>query len=131
MDNSNHFHIAYYDATADELKYAVDVGGGGNCGVLGSAQCDTIDSMPADSHPLGVSIAEDKSYYPFIAYQAKNGSLNVARPVSALGLPGGSGNCGPGLSSGIARRLMPITHGFRTAMVTLFRLQSTQMDWQP
>ncbi|MHA1937511.1 MAG: hypothetical protein ACW97O_04810 [Candidatus Thorarchaeota archaeon] len=99
MDNSNHFHIAYYDATADELKYAVDVGGGGNCGVLGSAQCDTIDSMPADSHPLGVSIAEDKSYYPFIAYQAKNGSLNVARPVSALGLPGGSGNCGPGLST--------------------------------
>jgi hypothetical protein len=95
VDNSNDFHIAYYDATTDELKYAEDVGSGGNCGVLGSAQCVTIDSMPADSHPLGISIVEDSAYYPFIAYQSQFGALNVARPVPALGLPGGSGNCGP------------------------------------
>jgi hypothetical protein len=95
MDNGNDFHIAYYDATTDKLKYAVDVGSGGNCGILGSAQCDAIDSMPADYHPLGISIAEDNAYYPFIAYQSQYGSLNLARPVPALGLPGGSGNCGP------------------------------------
>ena len=94
VDNSNDFHIAYYDATTDELKYAHDLGSGGNCGLLGSAQCDTIDSMPADTHPVGISIAEDKGYHPFIAYQDKNGSLNAARPVAALG-PSGIGNCGP------------------------------------
>lgn len=95
MDNSNDFHIAYYDATTDELKYAVDVGSSGNCGLFGSAQCETIDSMPADYHPLGVAIIEDKGYHPVIAYQSEFGGLNVARPVPALGLPAGSGNCGP------------------------------------
>lgn len=95
VDNGNDFHIAYYDATTDKLKYAVDVGSGGNCGVLGSAQCDTIDSMPPDTHHLGVAIAEDTADYPIIAYQSADGSLKVARPLSALGLPGGSGNCGP------------------------------------
>jgi hypothetical protein len=95
VDNGNHFHIAYYDATIDALKYAVDKGSGGNCGVLGSAQCDTIDDMQAGYHPLGVSMAEDAAGYPIIAYQSEYGSLNVARPVPALGLPGGGGNCGP------------------------------------
>jgi hypothetical protein len=96
VDNANRFHIAYYDATSDDLKYAVDVGGGGNCGVLGSAQCDTIDSMQADYHPLGVSVAEDAAGYPIIAYQSDDGDLNVARPLGALGLPPGAGNCAPG-----------------------------------
>jgi hypothetical protein len=95
MDNGNDFHIAYYDATTDELKYAVDVGSGGNCGVFGSAQCEAIDSMRTGSHPMGISMAEDSAYYPIIAYQAVDGSLNVARPVAALGLSGGGGNCGP------------------------------------
>jgi hypothetical protein len=95
VDNGNDFHIAYYDATTDKLKYAFDKGSGGNCGVLGSAQCDTIDSMPPDIHPLGVSIAEDSAGYPIIAYQSVDGSLKAARPLPALGLPGGSGNCGP------------------------------------
>jgi hypothetical protein len=95
VDNNNDFHIAYFDATIDALKYAFDKGSGGNCGPLGSAQCDTIDDMQAGSHPLGVSIAEDAASYPIIAYQSKGGGLNVARPLSALGLPAGSGNCGP------------------------------------
>ena len=95
VDDGGHYHIAYYDATNDTLNYAVDVGSGGNCGVLGSAQCDEIDSMQADYHPLGISIAEDAAGYPIIAYQSYNGSLNVARPVAALGLSGGGGNCGP------------------------------------
>jgi hypothetical protein len=64
VDSAHRFHIAYYDATHKVLKYAVNVGGGGNCGVLNSAQCDEIDSMPADYHPLGVSIAEDAAGYP-------------------------------------------------------------------
>jgi hypothetical protein len=95
VDDGGHFHIAYYDATNDLLKYAVDVGGGGNCGVLGSAQCDTIDDTTGGYHPLGVSIAEDAAGYPIIAYQSEYGSLNVARPLAALGLPAGGGNCGP------------------------------------
>jgi hypothetical protein len=95
VDSSNHFHIAYYDATNQELKYAVQLDGSdGNCGILGSAQCDTIDSMLADYHPLGISIAEDANGYPIIAYQSDD-SLNVARPLAALGWPAGSGSCGP------------------------------------
>jgi hypothetical protein len=95
VDSGKRFHIAYYDATNEVLKYAVKLGGGGNCGVLGSAQCDDIDSMQADYHPLGVSIAEDAAGYPIIAYQAWNGSLKIARPLAALGLSPGAGNCGP------------------------------------
>jgi hypothetical protein len=96
VDSSNHFHIAYYDATNKKLKYAYQVDdAGGNCGILGSARCVEIDSMPADYHPLGISIAEDANGYPVIAYQSADGSLNVARPLAALGMPAGSGNCGP------------------------------------
>jgi hypothetical protein len=95
VDSGYHFHIAYYDATADKLKYAVDVGSGGNCGVFGSARCETIAAMPAGYHPMGVSMAEDAGSYPVIAYQSDNGSLNLARPLAALGLVAGSGNCGP------------------------------------
>jgi hypothetical protein len=96
VDSDNHFHIAYYDATHDELKYAVQSDGSdGNCGILGSAQCDTIDAMQADYHPLGISIAGDANGYPVIAYQSADGDLNWARPVAALGWPAGSGNCGP------------------------------------
>ena len=47
------------------------------------------------SLPLGISIAEDPGGYPVIAYESDNGSLDLARPLPALGLPGGSGNCGP------------------------------------
>jgi hypothetical protein len=93
VDNGNHFHIAYYNATNDALKYAVDVGdSSGNCGVLGSVQCDTIDSMPTGYHPLGVSMAEFYAGYPIIAYQSKDGSLNVARPAAVV--PGKFLNCG-------------------------------------
>ena len=98
VGKNNNFHIAYYDADNDNLRYAFDSRGGpgpGNCGEIGSGQCDTIDSMGTGSHPLGVSMAEDAAGYPIIAYQAADGSLNVARPVAALGLPGGGGNCGP------------------------------------
>jgi hypothetical protein len=95
VDSADRFHIAYYDATNKKLYYAVNVGEDGNCGLLGSAQCDEIDAMPADYHPLGISIAEDAAGYPVIAYQGEYDSLKLARPVDALGLPPGEGNCGP------------------------------------
>ena len=95
VDSGNHFHIAYYDATAEMLKYAVDKGTGGNCGEDGSAQCDEIDPMQTGDHPLGVSLAEDGTGYPIVAYQSEDASLNVARPIAALGLSAGGGNCGP------------------------------------
>ena len=96
VDGYDRFHIAYYDATHETLNYAVQTGGSeGNCGILGSAQCDTIDGMQADYHPLAISIAEDVNGYPIIAYQSIDGDLNWARPIAALGLPAGSGNCGP------------------------------------
>jgi hypothetical protein len=95
LDENGYFHIAYYDATADKLKYAVNVGSGGNCGVLGSAQCETIAPMMSGYQPLGIAIAVDIGGYPVIAYQTDSGSLDLARPLSALGLVAGSGNCGP------------------------------------
>jgi hypothetical protein len=96
VDSEDHFHIAYYDDTNDALKYAVYVGSGGNC-AAGQAQCDEIDAMMQGYNPLGVSIAEDPAGRPIIAYQSQYGSLNVARPLPALNMPAGSGNCGPAM----------------------------------
>ncbi|MGD2146676.1 MAG: hypothetical protein PVH41_08285 [Anaerolineae bacterium] len=95
LDSEGRFHIAYYDATSSVLKYAVEFDSGGNCDVLGSAQCDEIDTMMQGCNPLGMSMAEDPAGYPVIAYQSADGSLNVARPLAALGLPAGSEDCGP------------------------------------
>jgi hypothetical protein len=101
MEGANDFHIAYYDATNDALYYAFDKGSGGNCGLLGSAQCSWIDDMQTGYHPLGISMAEGANGKPIIAYQSEFGSLNVARPNSlfygGLGVPG---NCGPGYPLG-------------------------------
>jgi hypothetical protein len=51
--------------------------------------------MRDDYQPVGVSIAEDAAGYPVIAYQGQYGSLKLARPLAALGLLPGEGNCGP------------------------------------
>ena len=51
--------------------------------------------MPANYHPLGISIALDAAGYPIIAYQGQYNTLKLARPLDALGLPPGAGNCGP------------------------------------
>jgi hypothetical protein len=77
------------------LKYAIEVDSGGDCGVLGSAQCDEIDAMMQGYNALGLSMAEDPAGCPVTAHQSADGSLNVARPLAAIGLPAGSGNCGP------------------------------------
>ena len=96
LDDDSLFHIAYYDATRDALKYAHYVGAGGNCGDGNTSRCEEIDAMPADYHPVGVSMAQDAAGQPIIAYQSEFGSLNLARPAYALGLWSGAGNCGPG-----------------------------------
>jgi len=97
VDDDNHFHIAYYDATNDDVKYAFGVDPGtGDC-ALGWARCAKIDDMQADYHPLDISIAEDAAGYPMIAYQSSDGDLNLARPLDALGLLPGECErvCGP------------------------------------
>ncbi|MGD2143850.1 MAG: hypothetical protein PVF54_05170 [Anaerolineae bacterium] len=95
VDDASRFHMAYYDDTTNTLMYATEVGSGGNCGILGSAQCDAIEGMPEDYHAVGISMAEDAAGYPVIAYQGEYGSLKIARPLDALGMPPGAGNCGP------------------------------------
>jgi hypothetical protein len=96
IDGDDRFHIAYYNADTEMLMYATQADSGGNCGVADWARCIEIDDMPADYHPLGISIDKDPAGYPVIAYQEEGGSLNLARPAAALGLSGGGGNCGPG-----------------------------------
>lgn len=101
VDHGNLPHIAHYDSSNGKLGYAVYKGSGGNCGFNSSStqfewQCDEIESVGTDTHPKGVSLAVDRDGYAIIAYQSADGSLKVARPLSALGLPSGSGNCGPG-----------------------------------
>jgi len=96
-------HIAYYDATNEELKYAT-YQGSGNCGLNPQSfkfewQCDEIESVGTGTHPMGVSLAVDGAGYPLIAYQNATegplgmGTLKVARPVAALNQL--VGNCGP------------------------------------
>jgi hypothetical protein len=99
VDNGDISHIAHYDSSNGKLGYAVYVGSGGNanCGVFDSKfwwRCDDIESVGTITHPKGLSLAVDAASYPIIAYQ-KGGSLKVARPLDALGLLAGSGNCGP------------------------------------
>ena len=100
VNNGDLPHIAHYDSSNGNLEYAVYVGSGGNCGFNNSAtkfewQCDEIEYVGTSTHPKGVSLAVDASGYPIIAYQSISGSLNVAHPLAALGLPVGGGNCGP------------------------------------
>ncbi len=90
--------VAYYDATNGQLKYAFQIGSGGNCGFNNTTwQCDVIDSAIgkyAVAAPVGISLAVDPNYQPVIAY------VNSDSDLSALDLnlayPQINGNCGPG-----------------------------------
>jgi len=100
ISNSNISHIAYYDATAGKLMYAVQVGSEGNCGPLGSWQCDELAIMGTSKHTRDVALAVDKAGAPIIAYHSyvvgdpfTVRSFQVIRPAAARGLQ--SGNCGP------------------------------------
>jgi len=100
VNNGNIPQIAHYDSSSGKLGYAVFKGSAGNCGFNSSStqfewQCDEIEPVGPGTHPKGVSLAVDLAGYPMIAYQSAGGSLKIARPLLALGLAGGFGNCGP------------------------------------
>jgi hypothetical protein len=99
VDSANIPHIASYDATSGKLVYAVQVGSEGNCGYLGSWQCDEIATMGTLPRTRDVSLAVDPAGLPIIAYSWYYGAqfttrgFGWARPAAALGLQ--SGDCGP------------------------------------
>jgi len=74
LDSADVPHVAYYDDFESELKYAVRVGSGGNCGSDNAWQCETIVSGPRLSSP---SLALDSSDYPHISY-GDSGELKYA-----------------------------------------------------
>jgi len=95
---SDKLQFAYYDTTHGKLKYAVHVGGGGNCGEFNNFQCDNIESIGTGLTKVGISLAVDSNNVPIIAYMNASedqgpSSLKVAQPAYSLGLL--YGNCGP------------------------------------
>ncbi len=98
-------HLAFGDATNEDLVYATFVGANGNCGWSGASlqfewQCDVIDD---DIGPVGssrtVDVAADASGAPMIAYRDASSSmgpavLRFAQPY-AVAPPGSVPNCGP------------------------------------
>lgn len=92
-DSSRNAHISYYSATyldpfySHALKYAEEVGSGGNCGG-GEFQCDTIDSEILSVAGRYNSIALDQYGYPHLSYYS-SGDLKFATLTN-------NGNCGPG-----------------------------------
>ena len=105
VNNGDLPHIAHYNPSTGNLGYAVLVGSNGNCGFNSSStkfewQCDEIDDMGNFPHTRDVALALDDFGYPIIAYHKYTisgihtyASLDVARPIAAIGLP--TGNCGP------------------------------------
>jgi hypothetical protein len=98
-------HVAYVDATTQEMVYASFVGSNGNCGFSGVStqfewQCDVIDD---DIGSVGtgrtVAITGDADGEPMIAY--RDASSMVAPPVLMFAQPyhaapaGAVPNCGP------------------------------------
>ncbi|GEM_PF-769676 len=74
LDSAGIPHVAYHDETLSELKYAVRVGSGGNCGTDDAWQCETILSGSRLGAP---SLALDSSDYPHISY-GDSGELKYA-----------------------------------------------------
>jgi hypothetical protein len=98
-------HLAFADATTEELVYATFVGANGNCGFNSVSsqfewQCDVIDDAigPVVANRF-VDIAGDASGAPMIAYRDASSTmgpavLRFAQPYAAA--PAGSvPNCGP------------------------------------
>jgi hypothetical protein len=82
--------IAYMNKTTGILRYARNVGSGGNCGSGGSWECTSISSIGFDPVGMGISL---KVYngQPLIAYMDHDDTghdvLKLTRPV------GSGGNC--------------------------------------
>jgi hypothetical protein len=90
--------VAYYDASHGMLRYAVAVGGGGNCGPFNVFQCDDVEAVGGGPNKA-ISLAADGSHVPIIAYRDEAAPLGpsklaIAQPAYSLGLL--YGNCGPG-----------------------------------
>lgn len=91
LNDGNRPSIAYYDASAQHLKYAsfIDVGTG-NCGPGNKWQCDTIDDIGNVGRFASLRIPKHVYGSPFIGYyDATNGVLKIATKT------GSGGNCGP------------------------------------
>jgi hypothetical protein len=56
------WYIAYYDAGYGNLKLASSIGGGGNCGLYGQWQCDTLDGEDGSDVGLYTSIIAPQQY---------------------------------------------------------------------
>jgi len=88
IDFSGRPHISYYDDTNKDLKHAVRVGSGGNCGG-GAWQCETVDSAGDVGEHASLAIGQDGR--PRIAYHDEtNENLNFAMRLSACGEPAGT-----------------------------------------
>jgi hypothetical protein len=74
LDSADIPHVAYHDDVLSELKYAVRVGSGGNCGTGDAWQCEVILSGAQLSTP---SLALDPSDSPRISY-GDSGHLKYA-----------------------------------------------------
>jgi len=71
LDSGGTPHISYWNSDTNEVRYAVRVSSGGNCGVGGEWNCETV----ASSEPGETALAIDSSDTPHLAY---SGSLNYA-----------------------------------------------------
>ncbi len=111
LDADDEAHIAYYNPSDKTLRYAWEVGSGGNCGHLGSYQCDTIATI---GDATGLSLALDESGLPVIAYQDASTELappvlKIARPIAVYdNVPG---NCGPSPSLFHTWQCNPVDNG--------------------
>jgi hypothetical protein len=74
LDSDDVPHVAYHDDVLSELKYAVRVGSGGNCGTDNAWRCETVLAGPGLSAP---SLALDSSDHPHISYGG-SGELKYA-----------------------------------------------------
>lgn len=71
LDSGGTPHISYWNSDAKEVRYAVRVSSGGNCGVDGSWECETV----ASSELGETALVMDSSDTPHLVY---SGSLNYA-----------------------------------------------------
>jgi hypothetical protein len=87
--------IAYYDATNDKLRYAIQ-SSDDNCGV--GWNCTDVDDMGSSLTNMGIALDLDQEGHPIIAYQQildefSHSTLRIARPYFVYD-DGNFGNCG-------------------------------------
>ncbi|RMH41608.1 MAG: hypothetical protein D6694_08675 [Gammaproteobacteria bacterium] len=71
-------YISYYDSTNGDLKAARYVGSGGNCGIQGSWQCETVDSAGNVGMYNDIAINPVNGLAGIAYYDASTQSLKVA-----------------------------------------------------